>query len=186
MLTLWLTLAVAATGCPPTAAELGAPADPRLEGPALIAVLKDRRRLGLYREGALQGCWRVGLAAGYVPGPKLRQGDLRTPEGWYRTSDKPWSSFYGAIAVHYPEVRDADRALREGRIDRATRDAIAAALAEGRKPPQTTALGGEILIHGGGGRTDWTLGCVALDDADLDALRAALPPSMETDVLILP
>ena len=30
------------------------------------------------------------------------------------------------------------------------------------------------------------LGCVALDDADIDALRALLPKGMRTDVLILP
>ncbi len=53
------------------------------------------------------------------------------------------------------------------------------------KPPQQTLLGGEILIHGGGSATDWTLGCIAMENTDIDALRAGLPPSMKTDVLIL-
>ena len=60
------------------------------------------------------------------------------------------------------------------------------ALAADQKPPQTTPVGGEILIHGGGNQADWTLGCIALANPDIDALRATLPRSMVTDVLILP
>ena len=60
------------------------------------------------------------------------------------------------------------------------------ALAANKKPPQRTPLGGEILIHGGGSASDWTLGCVAMDNAHIDALRATLPNDMVTEVLILP
>lgn len=180
----------AAPSCAATVAELALPtelaADARLRGPAVIVVSKAERKLGLYADGALRGCWSVGLASAYPAGTKQRRGDKKTPEGWYRTSDKPWSSFYKAIAIHYPEVRDADRGLADGLITAAERDAVVAALATGAKPPQETALGGEILIHGGGGSTDWTLGCVALDDRDIETLRAGLPEGMRTDVLILP
>lgn len=191
MVSLLLALALSTSPaaepvCPARAEEVATTPDPRLQGPAVLVVFKAERSLGLYRSGVLQGCWAVGLASDYPAGTKQRRGDKKTPEGWYRTSDKPWSSFYKAIAVHYPEVRDADRGLAEGLITQAERDAIAGALAEGRKPPQETRLGGEILIHGGGSSTDWTLGCVALEDADLDRLRAALPADLQTDVLILP
>jgi murein L,D-transpeptidase YafK len=154
----------------------------------VIVVRKAARRLGLYRGGALVegACWEIALAAGYPAGHKTREGDLRTPEGWYRTSDKPNSSFYGAIAVHYPGVEDARTGERDGAITGRQRAAIEAALAAGMKPPQATALGGEILIHGGGAGSDWTLGCVAVEDAELDVLRARLPAGMATDVLILP
>ncbi len=175
-----------ADGCPVEAAEIETPPDDRLEGEATIVVFKEARRLGLYRKGGRIGCWPVGLGSGYPAGHKQQRGDMRTPEGWYQTSDKPWSSFYAAIAVHYPEVADAQRGVAKKWITPAQRDAIVAALKEGKKPLQTTKLGGEILIHGGGGSTDWTLGCIALDDEHIDALRQDLPKGMRTSVLVLP
>jgi hypothetical protein len=139
----------------------------------------------LFEHGALRQCFRVGL--GFDPqGHKQVEGDGRTPVGWYATSDKPWSSFAGAIAIHYPNAVDARRAHRSGRISRGVRDQIVRATASRRLPPQRTALGGEVLIHAGGAGLDWTLGCVALDDDDLEALRASLPAKMRTDLLVLP
>jgi murein L,D-transpeptidase YafK len=176
--------------CAATAAGIPGvdPADPRLAGHAVIVVEKSARRLGLYDSGAVVGCWPVGLgqADGADGGPKLRRGDLRTPEGWYRTSDRPWSSFYHAVTIHYPNAADADRGVATGRITAATRDRIVAAVAAGRTPPQDTPLGGDLLFHGGGSTSDWTLGCIALQDADIDALRSHLPAGMKTDTLILP
>lgn len=157
-----------AGGCPLAVADL--PASPlyarddrRLGGPALVVVLKEARRMGLYRSGALAtteaghpACWSVALAAGYAPGHKRRQGDRKTPEGWQRTSDRPWSRFYHALTVHYPAPADARAALKDGRIDQKQHDAILAAHAKGLLPPMYTPLGGLIAIHGGGGTRDWT------------------------------
>jgi murein L,D-transpeptidase YafK len=152
----------------------------------------------LYSDGALRAdraggsasCWSVALGirpdGAYADGPKQIRGDRRTPEGWYRTSDKPWSSYEDAILVHYPNLPDADRGLAGGVIDRATRDAIAGAAGRDAAPSQKTPLGGDILLHGGGSSVDWTWGCIALDDDQLDELRAALPTGMRTDLLILP
>lgn len=182
---LWLLANVAGAACLPTVDGIPG-ADARLRGPAVIVVWKEERRLQVFAGGKSAACFPVALAAGYVPGHKVRQGDLRTPEGWYRTSDRPWSQFYGAITVHYPRAVDADRGLAAGLIDQAQRDAIAAAERAGTAPPMNTALGGMIVVHGGGSSADWTLGCVALENADIDAVRALLPSTMATDVLILP
>ena len=166
--------------------------DPRATGGAVLIADKSARRIGLYQHGSLAtldgapACWRMALAPNSPPGTKQREGDRATPEGWYRTSDKPASQFPLAIAVHYPNELDAAAGLAAGRIDAATDAAIRAAIRADRKPPQNTALGGEILIHGGGAVSDWTLGCLAMDDADLTRLRAALPAGMRTDLLILP
>jgi len=185
-------------GCVRTAAELPASiwadADsPQWKKHDIIVVLKERRRVLLFDQGVLvtlpdgePACWRAGLASTYPAGSKHQMGDLKTPEGWYDTSDRPWSSFYSAITVHYPEVRDAKRGLEQGLITQAQADAIVSAQKRGVLPPMKTRLGGQILLHGGGGSTDWTLGCVALDDANIDALRSQLPASMRTQVLILP
>ena len=152
--------------CTDQAAEIPGVAldDPRLDAEHLIVVRKAARIVQLFSHGAAvmgagldqKACYRAGL--GFEPkGHKTREGDGRTPEGWYTTSDKPWSSFHAAIAVHYPNPDDAAAARADGRIDTATHAAIASAHRSGRKPPQTTALGGEILLpydldHGPGRR----------------------------------
>jgi hypothetical protein len=159
--------------------------DRRLSRDDLVVVLKSARRLLVFDDGVRTSCWKIAL--GFAPsGHKEVQGDGKTPEGWYRTSDKPWSTFDNAIAIHYPNAVDARAGAAAGRITRRTRDKIEDAIEAGRVPPQSTALGGAILIHGGGTSFDWTLGCVALDDADLLALRERLPNGMRTDVLVLP
>ena len=165
--------------------------DPRLHSKHLVVVLKAARRVMRMSSGRLlhlQGkpaCWKAGL--GFTPtGHKQVEGDGKTPEGFYQSSDKPTSSFYAAIAVHYPNTQDALAAVQDGRITEAVRSRIAQRIDAHTKPPQTTAMGGEILLHGGGSASDWTLGCVAMNNPDIDALRATLPKSMVTDVLILP
>jgi murein L,D-transpeptidase YafK len=187
--------ALAAPPCPATVDELPPSslyeaADPRLAH--AVVVLKERRIALLLDDGALAttpagpACWTVALASGYVPGHKQRRGDLRTPEGWYRTSDRPWSAFRHALTVHYPSPADGDRGLAAGLVAAAERDAIAAAAVADRSPPMETRLGGQILLHGGGSGADWTLGCVAFEDEDILALRALLPRDLRADVLILP
>lgn len=185
-------------GCPARVedlphSDLFDPADPRLQSESLIVVLKQQRRLVLFSGGVraeapghTPACWWVGLASGYVEGHKQRRGDLRTPEGWQRTSDRPWSNYYQGISVHYPSAADAERGLTAGLIDAGERDAIVDAHARGQLPPMKTRLGGQIVIHGGGGRADWTLGCVGMDDADIDALRTGLPEDVRADLLVLP
>lgn len=154
------------------------------EGRVLVAQ-KSARRMMLYDAGELEACWTIGL--GFSPvGHKRVEGDGTTPEGWYQTSDKPWSLFDNAIAVHYPATRDAVAARRDGRIGRRQLKAISAANRRGAVPPQQTAMGGAILIHGGGSSSDWTLGCLALDDDDLLDLRSRLDENMRTKLLVLP
>jgi hypothetical protein len=195
-LTALSALANPKTDCPARVSELPAhdqldPADPRWAAPVVV-ILKEARRGMVFVEGqlaAVQGgpaCWQVGLGSEYPPGHKVRQGDRRTPEGWYPMSDRPWSAFPHALTVHYPDARDAERGLRDGLVTQAQHDAILAAVKEGREPPSSTRLGGKILLHGGGGWTDWTLGCVAFDDAHILALRTLLPQDLRANVLILP
>jgi len=189
-------------GCVETVAELPPSsqlqaADARLQGAQLVVVLKARRRAMVFSAGSLRrgadgaaDCWAVALGVdqqGQHPsGAKQRRGDRSTPEGWYRSSDKPWSSFAPAVAIHYPNAADARRGLAAGLISQAQHDGIVSALRAGRKPDQKTRLGGDILFHGGGNHPDWTWGCIAFSDEDNQAFRAALPEGLRTDVLILP
>ena len=162
--------------------------DPRLTADHLIVVKKSQRWLGFYQNGKLNSasCWLIAL--GSTPlGHKLEEGDGKTPEGWYHTSDKPSSHYYGAIAIHYPNTNDTNTAVAEGRLQQETAKTILRHLKQRKKPPQATALGGEILIHGGGAsQGDWTLGCIAMNDSQLDSLRSKLPANKKTTILILP
>lgn len=185
---MWLIFIASAWAqtCTPKTVDLPTNDDPRLHGAALVVVQKEARVLGLYHRGTNVGCWSVALAAGYPSGHKQRQGDLKTPEGWYRTSDRPTSRFYHALNIHYPSERDAKSAHAEGRISADEYQRIASAERLDVMPPSDTALGGLILVHGGGNGADWTLGCVALENSDIDTLRQALPTDVQTDILILP
>lgn len=171
------------------------PDDRRLQENGVIVALKAARKLMLFSGGALMRdshnepfCWPIALAVGGIgdAGDKEREGDLRTPEGWFRTSDKSWSAFHGAILIHYPTIRHAELGLRDGLISRVEYRMIERAEDRSAVPPQDTELGGNILIHGGGSAVDWTAGCIALNNDYLRQLRVALPDGMRTWILILP
>jgi len=113
---------------------------------------------------------------GFTPeGSKEVEGDGRTPQGEYVVCVKnPESKFHLSLGLNYPNDSDARRGLAAGLIDQNEHDAILDALNSGKLPPQNTALGGEIYIHGGGTDGDWTRGCIALENDEMKALFDAI------------
>ena len=85
------------------------------------------------------------------------------------------SKYYLSLGVSSPNKDDTAAALAEGRIARATYDRIAAANDWGESPDWYSPLGGEIMIHGGGGSRDWTAGCIAVDNEVMDILFKTCP-----------
>jgi len=139
-----------------------------------IVVLKSKRRLELYSDGAVVRTYKVGLGLNPVP-DKKRQGDRATPEGdFYVFTKNDKSAFYLSLGISYPNAEDAERGLRDGLISRAVHGAIVKAIKGKATPPQNTALGGDIYIHGNGASSDWTLGCVALENEDIRELFHAV------------
>ena len=142
--------------------------------PAII-VTKRKRVLELYSAGRLIKTYRVGLGLSPVE-DKVRAGDRRTPEGdFYICLKNPRSQFYLSLKLSYPNARHAERGLRDGLISREKYHQTLSALNRKRVPPQNTRLGGELFIHGNGSQSDWTWGCIALDDADMRELYDAIP-----------
>jgi murein L,D-transpeptidase YafK len=140
-----------------------------------IVVTKSRRTLQLYSNGRVVRTYRVGLGLSPVE-DKIRAGDRRTPEGdFYICLKNSHSQFYLSLELSYPNQKHAERGLREGLISRAQYEHIAGAIKRKRQPTQNTRLGGEIFIHGNGSQSDWTWGCVALDDKDIRELFDAVP-----------
>lgn len=137
----------------------------------MVRIHKGKRELLLLADNG-SVVMTAGIALGRDPlGPKEREGDGKTPEGLYTVCLVKENGRHGqSLGLSYPEAADAEAALTEGRIDRATHEAILAAHRQGFRPPWGSPLGGEIYIHAGGTREDWTQGCVALEEADMARL----------------
>ncbi|MCG8462446.1 MAG: L,D-transpeptidase family protein [Holophagales bacterium] len=174
VLVVWLILGPLFLG------PAGASADS--EGRLRLVVEKGARVLHVVSGEEKVASYPIGL--GFEPaGHKRRQGDGATPEGTYRVCVKnPQSRYYLSLGLDYPNARDAEAALADGRISKAEARAITRAVAAGRCPPWNTALGGEIYIHGRGSSSDWTLGCIALDDPPMKRLFDTVPVGTEVEI----
>jgi murein L,D-transpeptidase YafK len=149
-----------------------------------IVVFKADRRLELYSGDKLLRTYKIGLGLNPVA-DKQREGDRATPEGeFYIFTKNPRSAFHLSLGISYPNIEDAERGLKNGLITRAQRDNIVRAIKRKQGPPQFTALGGLIYIHGNGASSDWTWGCVALENEDIEELYQAIP--VGTPVTIKP
>lgn len=133
-----------------------------------IVVRKGERVMELYVGGRLVHTIE-GIQLGDAPvGHKRFQGDERTPEGRYTIDyGNPNSSYFLSLHISYPNAEDG-----------------AYARSQGRSP------GGLIFIHGQpndwpAGRVpgDWTDGCIALSDDEIEALWQAVPDGTVIDIL---
>jgi len=130
----------------------------RRTGGAAVVIDKARRRLTVYRAGREVARFPAELGtSGLVR--KRFEGDAATPEGRYQVVEVrtgPATRYHVALLLDYPNADDRrrfDLARRAGEI------------------PAGAGIGGLIEIHGHGGRgRDWTEGCVALADRDMDDL----------------
>ncbi|MBL8027715.1 MAG: L,D-transpeptidase [Fibrobacteres bacterium] len=124
-------------------------------GGAAIVVDKMAKRCRLYVGGKLKADFNAELGSNWMGDKRLR-GDRATPEGQYHITMKKGarqSKYYKALLINYPN--EADR--KEFK-------------ASGRKG-SIGQLGGLIEIHGHGGKgANWTEGCVALQNNDIDRL----------------
>jgi len=147
------------------------PSTPLREGATAdkILVLKGDRRLVLLKDGRPIKSYRIAL--GWSPiGPKVREGDGKTPEGTYRIDSRnPNSGFHRALHVSYPDDQDRARARKLG-----------------------VSPGGAIMIHGmkNGfgwiGRlhrfVNWTNGCVAVTDREIGEIWRAVPDGTPIEI----
>jgi murein L,D-transpeptidase YafK len=109
-------------------------------------------------------------------GPKRVEGDGRTPEGVYRVDSRhPSRPFHRFLHVSYPNAEDRAafrRGLRDGTVPRGAR------------------IGGDIGIHGAPRgplgalheAVDWTAGCIAVDDEEIEVLYAAVRPNAVVEI----
>ena len=127
-----------------------------------IVVEKKAHTLTLFRDGKPMRTYLVAL--GWTPqGDKLSAGDKRTPEGvFYIDARQPNSHYHLALHISYPDAAHRARSQTVG-----------------------VQPGGNIMIHGlpnGLGAvgaahrlTDWTYGCVALTDEEIEQIWSVVP-----------
>jgi murein L,D-transpeptidase YafK len=116
-----------------------------------VVIHKSRREMLLLAGEAVVRQYRIALGRNPV-GPKLQEGDGKTPEGRYAIDRRNAKSAYHlSLHISYPDAADRDRARAAG-VD----------------------PGGDIMIHGlkNGERRegDWTQGCIAVSDEEMDEI----------------
>jgi len=140
----------------------------------VLHVWKYERRMALIENGHKLREFSIKLGTNPYP-PKRWRGDGATPVGRYFIREKnAHSRFHRFLGLNYPNLSDADVALEDGLIDHFQWNEIFFANMMRKVPPPSTPLGGRVGIHGYGGRptlaTDWTQGCIAVSDAEIDYL----------------
>lgn len=152
--------------------------------PVMLVISKSAHTLTLFKEG--KPVKKYTCVFGVNPdGDKIQQGDNRTPEGIFFITDKEKLGNHPYLGrtwmgISYPAVSHAERAVSQALISPEQYQAIVAANRNGYLPPQNTRLGGWIGIHGGREdltqqKIDWTEGCIAMLDSDLEELYAMIP-----------
>lgn len=131
----------------------------------LIEVHKADRKMYLLSGSTVLKDYTIKLGGNPV-GHKQFEGDGKTPEGaYYITHRNGRSAYHLSLGISYPN--DADRAY---------------AKAQGKEP------GGDIFIHGannrGSSRGDWTVGCIAVTDRQIEEIYAMVNPG--TPIHIFP
>ncbi len=135
----------------------------------LIVIEKSKRKMMVYEKGELLKTYTISLGRNPI-GAKEYEGDRKTPEGIYIINDKnPNSGYYKNLGVSYPNEYDIKHAKELG------------------KP-----AGGDIKIHGLRNKTgiigkfhrffDWTLGCIALTNEEMEEIYNATPIGTKIEI----
>ncbi len=134
-----------------------------------IVVQKSTRQLSVFANGKKLKTYRVALGRNPV-GAKQEEGDSKTPEGIYKIDGRnPQSNFHLALHVSYPSDKDKTRAAE-----------------------RSVSAGFDIMIHGiQNGRgwigafhrlNDWTAGCIALTDEEIEELWRVTPDGTTVEI----
>ena len=165
----WLGVAVVGLGATLGVANISSAPIPGGVTADRVLIEKAPRQLTLLRGGTRLKTYHVALGRQPV-GDKVRQGDNRTPEGVFAIDQRnARSTFHRALHVSYPDAAHSARAKELG-VD----------------------PGGDIMIHGirnGLGwlgslhrLADWTAGCVALTNPEIEEVWRAVPDGTPVEI----
>ena len=134
-----------------------------------IVVEKSAKRLLVFRNGNQIKSYRIALGRNPV-GAKQEEGDMKTPEGIYKIDTRnEQSSFHLGLHISYPSDEDNQRAAA-----------------------RSVSAGSDIMIHGiENGRgwigafhrwKDWTAGCIAVTDEEIEELWRVTPDGTAIEI----
>jgi murein L,D-transpeptidase YafK len=134
-----------------------------------IVVEKSAKKLSIFHDGNHIKSYRIALGRNPV-GAKQEEGDMKTPEGIYKIDSRnAQSGFHLALHISYPSAEDNKRAAARG-----------------------VSAGFDIMIHGiQNGRgwigafhrwKDWTAGCIALTDEEIEELWSVTPDGTTVEI----
>ena len=152
--------------------------------PELI-IKKRSRELAVVSENFILATYPIGL--GKDPhGIKLKRNDGKTPEGLYYICKKDDSYKYHLfLQINYPAPDDAKRGSVQQILKPGEEKQIVEAWNKHKVPPQKTALGGPLGIHGFGAESNWTEdGSIAMHNYHLEEIYWILATG--TPVAIIP
>ena len=124
-----------------------------------VLVLKAERKLVLIKGDQVLKTYKISLGGNPI-GPKIREGDSKTPEGKYVLDrHNPMSQYHRSIHISYPNADDVARAKKLG-----------------VSPGEDLFIHGEPNDYHGPSQEmgDWTDGCVAVSNADMDEIWRAV------------
>jgi len=132
--------------------------DSRKNRSTAIIVDKFDRKCFIYQSGKLKNTFNAELGKNWI-GHKKVKGDNSTPEGMYsilKKKDSKNTIYYKALLINYPNPEDKEEFNREKNKGNISRN---------------STIGSLIEIHGQGGKgVDWTNGCIALTDKEMDII----------------
>ena len=130
----------------------------RRSGGYAILVEKIPAQLHLYHAGKKKYTFEAEFGSNWL-GDKKSRGDMATPEGKYSVTKKlsgGSTKYHKALLINYPnkiDVQEFNERIRNGQLR------------------ADASIGDLIEIHGDGGKGgNWTQGCVALKNSDMDVL----------------
>ena len=135
-----------------------------------IVVHKKAHTMELMHAGKVIKTYKIALGRNPI-GPKQREGDFRTPQGVYVINSRnAKSQCHRSLHISYPNAADRERARRLG-----------------------VSPGGDVSIHGilngysylcaAHRRWDWTYGCIAVTDEEIDEIWKLVPNGAPIEIL---
>ena len=140
-----------------------------------VTIHKNAHTMEVAQGETILATYAVAIGPGGA-GAKHREGDKVTPVGRYHIVSRSPSVFHIFMRLDYPNAADRAR--------------FAELKANGTLPKDAT-IGGDVGIHGAPAQAewkkihktvDWTLGCIAVDDDEIEKVAAMVPDGTIVDI----
>lgn len=144
-----------------------------------LYVQKENKKLFVFSGDAVLNSYRISLGPKWDKGPKRFMGDKKTPGGRYYLDQLNWQSGYHlALHISYPDADDNRFA------DQNERDPGGDIMLHGFATDETLDRRPDIDLSKHTTTRDWTDGCVAVTDAEIDEIFGAIARQYRTKKLL--